>query len=113
MRTPENMQAFMQHFPGAAYQLRYIPQFIQFLQDKIEQDKADFAFLDQMDPASIMMHYYEHHLMQYSAEEIDRLQNLFAHDFEMARRQLEQIVLNTEIRYRRYIDELQTINQQL
>lgn len=113
MRTPENMESFMPHFPGVGYQIKYIPQFIQFLQDKIQQDKDDMHMIEHMDPDSIIIHYYEHHLMDKSEDEIVALKSLFISDFSKAKANLTNIIHNTEQRYQTFIEKLKYIQKQL
>ena len=112
MRTVDNMKAFMQQFPGALYQLKYVPKFIEFLAEKIRQDREDFVFLDQMDPASIIIHYYEHHLMDKSEDEIKSLKNLFVTDFARAKNELISIVDQTDKKYKIFAEYLRTIEEQ-
>jgi len=112
MRTPENMQAFMQQFPGVAHQIKYIPQFIQFLEEKIKQDKEDIQLIEQMDPASIIIHYYEHHLMNCNHTMLVDFKKILEEDLMTGKKELEKIITDTEHRYRVYIQELKILEQE-
>jgi hypothetical protein len=112
MRTPENMQAFMPHFPGVTHQIKYIPQFIQFLEDKIKQDKEDIQLIEKMDPASIIIHYYEHHLMHYDSQEIIQFKDLLEQDISQGKKELEKIIKYTQKKYELYIGELKRLEQE-
>ncbi len=113
MRTPENMESFMPHFPGMWYQTKYIPQFIQFLQDKIQQDKEDILMLEHMDPDSIIIHYYEHHLMHCDSKAVIDLRKLLEQNPNQGKKELEQIIANTQKKYELYIGKLKKIEQEV
>jgi len=112
MRTPENMEAFIWQFPWALHQVKYIPQFIQFLQDKIQQDKEDLHHIDKMDPETIIMHYYEHHLMWYNTEMIKRIKDICLRNKPRAKEILKSEIEKTEARYKKYITTLESIEQE-
>lgn len=112
MRTPENMEAFMPHFPGVLQQIKYIPQFIQFLEDKIQQDKEDLAHIEQMDAASIIIHYYEHHFMSFHPENLNRLKNVCERQKKRAYEIIKNEIEKTEYRYKQYIKKLEVLEQQ-